>query len=1369
MSDISYKKFLGIDAGSLSIKIAFRENGEIKYYRKEHLGEPLTAFDSLIKENNLKFDLAGTIITGKYSDILSKNFNIPVISPIYCLVNTIDREKYADIKYFIDIGSSGLSIIEIQDGKFHRYDTNSLCAAGTGAFLDQQMERMKLTYEDVENIPIIENPPSIASRCAVFAKSDLIHRQQQGYSIEQLWNGLVKGLAESAYTTLFRGKIITDDVFLIGGLAKNKIFIHFFQKLLGDVKLRVADGPDYFLSGSLIKYLSNPVESGNLVSINNEAYKATYEKPLSFKENKVKNHINYLDVFNNEVDIWHLESGKKYNVFAGVDIGSTSTKMSVIDESGQIMLGLYTRTQGKPIEAFKNLLEGICIIQEEKNVSFNIKGLGTTGSGRKLVGKFAGADIIKNEITAHLKGAIKEFPDVKTIFEIGGQDSKYIFIEDGWMKDASMNYVCAAGTGSFLEEQAKNLNIKLDDIPALCKDAKPPISSDRCTVFMEQDSNQLLTNGYKRNQVMSSILYSVCKNYLHKVVQNKAIEEPILFLGATAKNSGLVEAFENVVNKKIHTSQYSHVMGSIGIAEMLRNTPPSETKFKGLDIRFKEIVLSEDNCTLCTNKCLITHMQIAGEDTKTSWGYMCGKEPDEKSVKNTECLDAFNFLKQTISKREVNKDVIMKAYFPKALQYFSFHPFWSKFFNALKIELIPTPTTNSEINSLAKSYALSDFCYPLKLALGHAMYCIKHDNYPVVIPFHIQDTKNPKALNSYFCPLSQAFPTILKSALGYNNINTDNILSPIIDFSKADDYNIKQLEKTIGKSFGINTKQIRLAFKQAKLKNAETKKELSEFGKNYINNKKTNKPRFVILGRSYNILDQSINLGLLSTIARYGYDVIPMDVLPINRESISEEFKDMYWAYGQKIVAAANYINKHDDLYPIYLSNFSCGPDSFLLGTFEEIMTEKPYLILELDEHGGDAGYMTRLEAYFDRVDHYYESKKKPVSAVKIEKRIKNSLANNKVYVPPMHPIGSRLVSAAIRAYGIDSVPLVKEDIETFTLGSAFVRGSECMPATSTIGAFLHKISKENDGCNENTALFMPCASGPCRFGLYARLHNKILRENNIEASIISPSFDDNYGDIKGGLRIHFLKAMIVSDILYKLACKLRPYEKTPGLIDEIIEEAIVNMEKVFENKNSISSALRKLNSKLKGIEFYNNKKPLVGVVGEIYVRNSQFSNSNLVKQIESNGGEAWVAPMMEWLHYSAELKTNKNILDFFSHFISTELTAIIENKYLRIFDYFLKVRKEPPIKEIIGIGKKFVPVEVEGEPVLTIGRAIGFINQGAKLIVNVSPFGCMPGQVCSSVFKDVSNKYNTPIVSVFYDGETNFTDLIGTYISNAK
>ncbi len=1360
---------LGIDAGSISLKMTWRQNGHIRHLRQEHFGEPLPAFEQMLQSHKIRHQQGQAMLTGKYAEMISRKYNIPVVSPISCLINTLSPEQLQDIRYFVDIGSSGLSVVEIQDRKFQRYDTNSLCAAGTGAFLDQQMKRMGLDYEQIQNIPIIENPPGIASRCAVFAKSDLIHRQQQGYSIDQLWNGLVKGLAESAYSTLFRGKTIQHDVFLIGGLANNKIFLHFFRKLLNHRRLVVAGKPDFFWTESLVKYLSTAPVLPQTNGQEKAATKVSFEKELSFESAPEKTHRHHLDAHGNEVDIWHLEKGKHYEVFAGLDVGSTSTKMALVDADGKILAGLYTRTRGKPVDAFKGLLEGLITLEQQESVRFSVKGFGTTGSGRNLLGHFAGADLVKNEITAHLKGAIKEFPEVKTIFEIGGQDSKYILVENGWMKDANMNYVCAAGTGSFLEEQAKNLNIALDDIPAFCKGAKPPISNDRCTVFMEQDANQLLAKGFTKNQVMASILYSVCKNYLNRVVHNRPVKEPVLFLGATAKNRGLVEAFENVIGEKVHTSQYSHIMGAIGMAEMLRNQPPDKTGFKGISLRHRQISLNEEQCGLCNNLCRITHMQVEEEQKSISWGYMCGKEPEEKSAKENLGLEAIKHLGKAIHSRPVLKEPATTVYFPRGLQYFSYNPFWQHFFKELNIRLQPTPVSNGQILSLSRSYALTDFCFPLKLAIGHVMHALKNFSGPVLVPFHIQDTANPKAANSFFCPLSQAFPSILKSTLGYNDMPTHNLLTPLVDFSKDAEYNTRQLEDSLRDVLYVSRKKIREAYQSALEKEREVKTGLRETGKAFIE-KKTGeqRPRFVILGRGYNILDNILNLGILSSIARYGYDVIPMDVLPLERKDMPKGYHDMYWSYGQKIIMAAHYIAKKEDLYPVFLTNFSCGPDSFLLSVFEQILKEKPYLILELDEHGGDAGYLTRLEAYFDRVEHHYSHGSISPAVLPPPSHIEPRLADYRVYIPPMHPFGSRLMSAAIRAFGIDAVALTQEDTETFSLGRKYVRGSECMPAASTIGAFLHKLSQEKGKPAGTPALFMPCTSGPCRFGQYARLHDQILQKLNINAKIISPNSDDNYEDIKGSMRVRIVKGLIAADVLFKVGCRLRPYEKQKGSVDKLLEQTLSDLEKALEQKASVTRVLKNLNQQLKTIPLSGEKKPLVGVVGEIYVRNSPFSNSGLIKSIEVNGGEAWVAPMMEWMHYAAEMKVSENFLDMLTNNISTGITHLIDKKYHGIFRKFIADRNEPPIREVVSQGKKHLPTEVEGESILTIGRAIGFIRQKAALVVNVSPFGCMPGSISSSVLRNVSKEYNTPVVSVFYDGETDFSDLVATYIQNA-
>ncbi len=1364
---------LGIDAGTLSVKMAYSDGVKVHRVRKEHYGEPSQVFRQILKENGLERHLANSFSTGKYAGLLSADHPVSSVSPDSVLLTALNQQHFSGINYAIDIGYSGLAMAELRDGSLHRYETNSLCAAGTGAFLDQQMLRLGLTYQQIGDIPVVEHPPSIASRCAVFAKSDLIHRQQAGYSIAQLWNGLVKGLAQAAFSSLFRGTKIDSDLLIIGGLAKNKIFLHYFEALLDGHRLLVPSNPDFFLAEALRRSAHQGNFKNNGGSLKNHKQSQLFEKPLTFSDQQVQLHRHFVDDQGNEVDLYHLPEDKTLEVFAGVDIGSTSTKLVLVDPSGRLCLGMYTRTQGNPVKAFQRLLHGTDNLCNERSVRLHVCGLGTTGSGRKLVGAFAGADIIKNEITAHLKGAVKEFPDVRTIFEIGGQDSKYISVENGWMKDANMNYVCAAGTGSFLEEQARNLDIALDKISTYCKGALPPNANHRCTVFMEQDANQLLTKGMKKSQVMASILYAVCKNYLHRVVHHRPVKEPILFLGATAKNKGLVEAFQNVLKKKVHVSPYSHLMGAIGMAEMLREKKLQVTEFRGFGIKDLQLQVSESICAQCHNECRISHLLSDRGKSLASWGYQCGREPGNRKAQHHEQLKAFRQMDKVIHQSVVPENPDARIYMPHVLHFYAYNPFWQHFFNALGIALITVPGDNQVISNYASKYALTDCCFPVKLAAGRVIYAMEHHQSPVFLPYHIQDQVNPKASNSFFCPLSQAFPSVLKSTLNIHGLDTDQVLTPVVDYSKDDNWNIRELMKVIGKRFRISRKEIGSAWNQAKKGQEESNRRLLHNRHVLTSLAGTSeKPVFVLIGRSYNLMDELLNLDLPKTIARYGYDVVPIDMLPIDRKDLPSGYQDMYWSYGQKIVVACRYILNRPGIYPIFLTNFNCGPDSFLLSVFEKEMGDKPSLILELDEHGGDGGYITRVEAFFDRVENHFQkggvtSRREDIP----ESRIVRSLSDYKVYIPPMHPIASRLMSAALRGYGIDSVALEKEDSETYGIGSACVRGSECMPAASTIGSFIYQIRKEEKEGNLNgrAALFMPCTDGPCRFGQYVRLHEKILQSQNLNATIISPNSDDNYSDISGSLRKHLFKALMVSDILDKLIHKIRPYEKEKGETDMLAGNFTDLLTDTFENKGNITGVLKQLYTELITIERDAAKKPLVGVVGEIYVRNSPYSNANLVDTIERCGGEAWVAPIMEWLHYTSGFEENSGLWDYLRNKLTNGVVSYFENRYMAVFGDMLKDRREPSIKAVRRYGKTFLPDSIEGESILTLGRAIAFMHQGADAVVNVSPFGCMPGSISTSILKDVSKQYGVPVISLFYDGEADFSGILETYIRNSR
>ncbi len=1357
--------YAGIDAGSISFKIVIlKDNGE--YHRETifHRGEPVRVFNGLLERFNLSDELNNMMINGRYGALLSNLHKIALVDPVRALV----KNHSGGISRIIDIGASKLCMIELKKGAFQRLNTNSLCASGTGAFLDQQMKRMGIGYKMLKDIRFIENPPSIATRCAVFAKSDLIHRQQQGYSIEMLWNGLVKGMAESAFSTLFRGKSNCGDVMLIGGLTRNKIFIKYLERLLQTSKLSVSPDSCYYQAESNLKY--RMLDRGFNKYADIYIIDKKTEAPLKIEKTRGHDHTWEIDCYGNEVDLFSMKKGTD-GVYIGVDIGSTSTKLVAADAEGTILFGLYTRTGGKPLEAFKNLLRGIKRLDDEYSLKLRISGFGTTGSGRKLVGKFAGSDLIVNEITAHLKGAIKEYPDVRTIFEIGGQDSKYISAEDGWMKDANMNYVCAAGTGSFIEEQASNLQIKLNDIENICSGVSPPVSSDRCTVFMEQDATQLLINGFTKGEVMASMLYSVCKNYLNRVVQARPVIDPVLFLGATSKNRMLVRAFENILGRKVHTSLYGHITGAIGVTEMLRKNPPSRTKFRGLGISGADVDITETNCSLCNNRCRITIMNINSTGEKISWGYMCGKEPEAKSAKRINSLRYIAKLEGILFPESKKSRNDYRLYYPRALQFFSHFALWRKFFDTLDIDLLPSEPTGQRVASLAREYSISDFCYPLKISIGHIISLIADNRMPVFLPYNIQDTPNPVTKKSHFCPISQGFPSIVKNTLDYNSIHDYQLISPVIDLERNSQHNSDNLYRALHEHFAVSRKDCRKAFDLALEYHQSLNRTKFETALKINNDiRKKNRECIALLGRPYNILDKVLNLDLLKSIGQSGFEIIPGDLLPVRRCDLNPDLGDIYWSYGQHLAACAEFIKKEPGMFAIYLTNFSCGPDSFLLSTIEKIMGRKPFLILELDELGGNAGYITRLEAFYDRIENYTKNPEKNRSgeSICLKMDIKNSINGHRVYIPPIHPFATKLISHAFRAFSVDAVPMLKEDMQTYLLGRSKVRGSECMPAASTIGTFMHYL---NGNGSKPGLLFMPCTSGPCRFGQYARLHDSIIKSDNMKASIFSPSSEDDYRSIKGRLRVHLIRSVILSDLLTKLGCALRPYENNPGDVDSIIKRYINILSEALEQKKGLLKILKGLKNELcsLGIDRNNPKKPLIGIVGEIYVRNSPFSNSFLIRNIEKNGGEAWMTSSIEWLYYTSSLlyENNKSMGHYFKNRLIKMYLAYLENSIFSIFSDFIDHRTEPDIDDILQAGQEYIPLEFTGETILTVGRGVHFIKQKADMIVNVAPFSCMPGAISSAIFRNISRFYGVPIISMFYDGETDFNDLLSTYISN--
>jgi len=1394
------KKYMGVDLGALYLKIVvLDEKGEVLHnmYRP-HNGRPFTTLQKALKE--MKPGPVCLCITGANTDLLVQA-GANEVDPVQATVKAVVH-KLGPVRNIIDVGGGSLTLIELdEEGNFLNYMTNSLCAAGTGSFLDEQAERLGISYDELSSFPVIEAPPTIAARCTVFAKSDLIHRQQEGCTKEEMWSGLCRGLTNTILQTLFKGRPVEGKTVLAGGVGQNLEVMRWLDELTDAEMIHMPHAHTAGAMGAALLAMETEPEPDDVLEMLSEALGPIAKsqrpsqlpppadrRPLELVHSKFPDFAvseDYVDEDETEIRIarWP-EKDEDARMSIGIDIGSTSTKCVLMDQHGEIRADLYRKTLGDPIGATKLLFKALRVISEKKGVDLNITSCGTTGSGRKLVGSIAGADAIVNEISCHVTGAMNIDPEIDTIFEIGGQDSKYMHTRSGRIHDSNMNYVCAAGTGSFVEEQSKKLGFRLQDVGDTVMGIIPPPTSDRCTVFMEQDVHKLIRQGYSREEAMAGVMHSVVRNYLSKVVGRRHISpRKVFFQGATARNKGLVAAFENHLNVEIVVSPYCHQMGSIGVAMLAqKKVGKGDTKFRGLGLVDREIKLTHEVCELCANNCRITFAAIDGFDENPSWGYMCGRDAEEKTMRRSPEYEVVRKRMRLWRKAgrggpKVDKRAPVVG-IPRSIINYTFLPLWQRFFSELGFQVRISRESDEEIKQRGLATVGADFCFPIKLAHGHCHQLATEEGVDFIfLPTFVAYEPNSHSTDTHFCPYVQGLPGIVRSALEMNGIRGLRVLSPVVDLRKNERVMIGKLYRDIGDKVYRSKSQIRLAWHKAWEAQAEFMRQCEKLGGETLRRLKEEKRKAIVLiGRPYNLYDPGANVGLPQKIADRGYTVIPLDCLEFDPALYSDDFRNVYWSYGQRILSAMKQVKENDLLYAIYFTNYSCGPDSFLLTYGDQISGDKPSLTLELDEHGADAGYITRVEAFLD-VIREHEPVREDVS-IQYPDDSAESFRTKTIWIPPMHLPGTRFFAAAFRGHGYRSEALPPEDSESFEIGRSVTRGFECLPTSTTIGVLLKTLRQINAKPGEH-AFFMPTAEGPCRFGNYATLHRMILNQEGFgEVPILSPSSMNAYQGVDGKLRRMLWHGMLAADNLLKMRCRKKPYEKHPGNTDDVFEEATQRMEKALERKEDVFEVLRGAARAFASIPAKEDRKPLVGIVGEIYVRQNMFSNEHVIENIEAAGGEAWLAPMSEWIMYTSALAAyhsyrspagNFNAWEWASGRVKDSFLLSDEHKARDACDAVLLDRHEPPIKEILEAGGRYVPMEFEGEAILTLGRAVGFARQGAALVVNCSPFGCMPGAITAACFNQLQQELGIPIVSMFYDGEGDLNRRIRVIVSNIR
>ena len=1068
------------------------------------------------------------------------------------------------------------------------------------------------------------------------------------------------------------------------------------------------------------------------------------------------------------------------DAYLGIDVGSISTNLAVIDKTGNLLSKRYLMTAGRPIEA---VMQGLREVGDELGDTVRIIGVGTTGSGRYMTADYVGADIVKNEITAQATAAAFIDKNVDTIFEIGGQDSKYISLRDGVIVDFEMNKACAAGTGSFLEEQAEKLNIAIkNEFASSALSAKNPCRlGERCTVFMENSLMSKLQKGADMNDLLAGLAYSIVQNYINRVVAGKNIGKNIFFQGGVAFNKSVVAAFEKYLDTNITVPPNHDVTGAIGMALIAKDHMTQNnliSNFKGFELSKRKYEISSFECKGCSNVCEINRVKIEGEEGSLFYGGRCEKYDVRKKKTASTMPDLFTFREEMLwkshneykNKSSGNKT---KIGIPYIFYFQDYLPFWTTLLWELGFDVEISSKTNRQTANLGLESNLAETCFPVKVAYGHLKQILDSDADAVLMPSFVNLGTDEKALDKGLaCPLTQTVPYVSKVALDVMNLKKVKILSPVVNVKLGKKFLINELSKTF-RSFGVRKNKIERALEKAESAQNEFINSVQSKGTEILsslNNQRT----LVIVGRAYNSFDNGMNLEMPKKLADLGVLSIPMDFLPLKEQKISKDWPNLYWRAGQRIIKAARIIKKSDNLYPIYIGSFSCGPDSFILKYFKKELGEKPFLHIEIDEHSADAGAITRCEAFLDSIQNNHDTRYKmqdtgcTINNWHRESGIRHQVSGiahpggRTVYIPRMSDHAFAL-AAAFERCGVPAEVMPEPDKTTTDIGKKYVSGKECYPCAVTTGDMLKKVfSKDFDP--DKAAFFMPSGSGPCRFGQYNVFHRLVLDQVGCgDVPVFSPAQDSQFynelGIVGRDFAIRSWTGIIAIELLTKCLHETRPYEKEKDSADSLYKNYLGEIHLSLIGKNGkISRILESARKDFENLPKHKEKKPLIGIIGEIFVRSNKFSNENLVRKIEALGGEAWLSPVEEWIYYVNFIASRKALLKKeWSAIMNTFATGVfqkrIEHKHTKSFKGFLKTLKEPETKEILRKAAPLIHDSYEGEAVLSIGKMIDLIEKGASGIVNAMPFGCMPGTIVTALMHGVKREYGIPCISIPYDG----------------
>ena len=1405
------KLFVGTDVGSTTVKIVCLDEADNVIYSvyQRHFSNVRETSKKLFEDffaciektygTDVNFKIS---ITGSGGLGVSKWIDVDFVQEVIACIKAIET-VIPETDVAIELGGEDAKITYLKNDMEQRM--NGSCAGGTGAFVDQIASLLDTDASGLNELAKgYDTIYPIASRCGVFAKTDIQPLINEGVRKENIAVSVFQAVVNQTITGLACGKKITGKVAFLGGplffLSElRKRFIETL-KLTPENIIFPEDSQLFVAQGACILSKENTREFSfeelkNKISVlENQGLPETMSLPPLFKdENELKEFMERHD--KETVNSRDLESYEG-NAYLGIDAGSTTIKLVLVSEENEILFSYYSHNKGNPLD---NIIATLKMLYSKISDKINIRSSCVTGYGENLIKAALNVDVGIVETMAHYKGAKFFSPDVDFILDIGGQDMKCLKINDGVITSILLNEACSSGCGSFLETFAGSLGMKIQEFAELGMKAKNPSDlGTRCTVFMNSKVKQAQKDGADVGDISAGLSYSVVKNTLFKVIKMKNKEEfgnKIVVQGGTFLNNCVLRAFELISEREAVRPNIAGLMGAFGAALISKEYAEEHALQKSSllsrqDLNGFSVSTNLTRCGICGNNCLLTIHKFQNGERFIS-GNRC--ERPLGKVKTDSAPNMFEYKYNRLfnyKPLELSKAVRGEIGIPRVLNIYDSYPFWFTLLTKLGFRVIISDDSSKKLYEKGIDTISSDsICYPAKMVHGHIINLIekgvKTIFYPCVI---FEEKEDKKAQNQFNCPIVISYPEVIKNNLDILKEKNINMIIPFFSMASKE-----VLYKTVYEEFekfGVDRKEVEEAVDAAWEERYNFRRDMQNKAKEVMEwLEETGKTGIILCGRPYHN-DKEIHHGIPNIINSFGIAVLTGDAVA-SLTSLEDGLRVIdQWTYHSRLYRAATFVGKHPNLELVELNSFSCGLDAVTTDQVQEILSNygKVHTLLKIDEVSNMGAVRIRIRSLLAAL----QDKKKAVKKIvkdKIEYRknlfTKKMKEEYTILAPQMSPIHFGLLKDAFGAEGY-RLEVLEETKEALNTGLQFVNNDACYPSILVIGELISALKSGKYNIHK-TAVLISQTGGSCRATNYIGFLKKALKDSGF-ANVPVLSLNSMGYEAQEGFKITFklahkvLMAVSYGDILMKLLYHVRPYEKIKGITNKIFEKWYEDVRenirngKLLQFKKNLDNIVKDFSE----IAVTAEQKIKVGVVGEILVKFSPFANNHIIDFIESEGGEARTSSLMSFVNYC--IYSDKFIQErFYGKLagIKAKAALAVTGFYTGFVNRALsrseRFKQEDFIGKIADKTSKYISIgHQSGEGWFLLGEMIEFIEYGVPNIVCVQPFGCLPNHITGKgMIKKLKEEYShSNIVSIDYDpaySEVNQINRIKLMLSVAK